>query len=132
MGLKKEINWDMIELYVKAGCKQIDICNAFFIDETTLRERVKEKYDMNWTAFSASLISEGHMLLEAKQFEKAMKGYWPALQWLGKIKLGQREPELISLLAANQTHLDQTHLIMQLEHKIAVLEAAHADKSQAE
>jgi len=131
MGVKKEINWEMVELYVKSGCKQIDICKKFHIDEDTLRARVKEKYDMEWSAFSASLLSEGDMLIAAQQFQKAMKGFWPALLWLGKIRLGQREPELLNQLAANQTHLDQSHRIMELEHEVAELKA-NGDKSETE
>jgi hypothetical protein len=119
MGVKKEINWDMIELYAKAGCKQIDICKAFHIDEVTLRKRVKEKYDMEWSAFSAALHSEGVLLIKAQQFQKAMKGFWPALQWLGKVDLGQKEPESLNQLPANQAQLDQSHRIMQLEHALA-------------
>lgn len=130
MGVKKEINWDMVELYVKSGCKQIQICNAFSIDEDTLRSRVKEKYKMEWSAFSAKLRSEGDMLIEAQQFQKAMKGYWPALLWLGKVRLGQREPEMLNQLATNQTQLDQSHRIMELEHQIAELQA-NADKRKA-
>jgi len=131
MGIKKEINWDLVELYVKSGCKQINICKAFHIDEETLRSRVQEKYGMTWSAFSASLLSEGDMLIEAQQFQKAIKGYWPALHWLGKVRLGQREPELLNQLAANQTHIDQTHRIMELEHELVELKA-NANKSETE
>lgn len=119
MGVKKPINWDLVELYVKSGCKQIDICNSFHIDEVTLRKRVKEKYNMEWSAFSAALHSEGDLLILAQQFQKAMKGYWPALQWIGKVRLGQTEPEIVHTLAANQQQIDQSHRIMELEHELA-------------
>lgn len=131
MGVKKEINWDMLELYVKSGCKQCRICEWLGIHDDTLRSLVKEKYGLEWSAFSAKLRSEGDMLIEAQQFQKAMKGYWPALHWLGKVRLGQREPEMLNQLAANQTQIDQTHRIMELEHEIAELKA-NADKSKAE
>lgn len=128
---KKEINWNLVELYVKSGCSQVKIAKSLFIDEDTLRARVKEKYGMDYSAFSAALVSEGHMIIEAQQFQKAAKGYWPALLWLGKVKLGQKEPELAQTLAANQPHLDQTHLIMQLQHEIAELKA-NANKPETE
>ena len=117
MGVKKEINWELVELYVKSGCKQINICRYLDIDEDTLRDRVKEKYGIDWSVFSAKLRCEGEMLIEAQQFQKAMKGYWPALQWLGKVRLAQREPEMLNQLAANQPQIDQTHEIMALQHK---------------
>lgn len=131
MGKTKDINWELVELYVKAGSKQVDICKAFYIDEETLRSRVKKKYGIDWSAFSAKLHSEGNLLIEAQQFQKAMKGYWPAMLWLGKVRLGQREPEMLNQLAANQPHIDQSHLVMQLQHRISELEA-NADKSETE
>lgn len=131
MALKKEINWEMVELYLKSGCSQTKIAESLFIDRDTLRNRVQEKYGMEYSAFSASLRSEGDMLIEAHQFQKAMKGYWPALQWLGKVRLGQKEPEMLNQLAANQSQLDQSHLIMQLQHKITELEN-NANKSETE
>ena len=131
MALKKEINWEMVELYIKAGCSQIEIAQSFFIDRDTLRDRVKEKYGMEYSAFSAALHSEGNMLLKAKQFDKAMKGNWPALYWLGKVRLGQREPEMLNQLAANQPQLDQSHRIMELEHELAEIKT-NAHESQTE
>ncbi|CAB4133884.1 hypothetical protein UFOVP264_54 [uncultured Caudovirales phage] len=131
MAIKKEINWEMVELYVKSGCSQTKIAESLFIDCDTLRARVKQKYGIDYSVFSASLRSEGDMLIEAQQFQKAMKGYWPALQWLGKVRLGQREPEMLNQLATNQASIDQTHEIMRLQHRIAELEA-NADKSETE
>lgn len=129
MGLhKKEINWDVVELYVKSGCTQTRIAASFFIDCDTLRRRVMEKYGVDYATFSASLRSEGEMLIEAQQFQKAMKGYWPALQWLGKVRLGQREPELLNQMAANQGQIDQSHRIMQLEHALAEEKSKNEDK----
>ncbi len=131
MAVKKEINWDLVELYVKSGSTQLKIAQSLFIDEDTLRSRVKEKYGMDYSAFSAALRNEGELMIEAKQHEKAMKGFWPALQWLGKIRCGQKEPELVQNLAANQTQIDKDHIIMQLQNEIEELKA-NADKSKTE
>ena len=123
MGVKKEINWDLVELYVKAGATQLRICKTLYLDEDTLRARVKEKYGKDWSAFSAALRSEGEMLIEATQYQKALKGNISLLIWLGKVRLGQREPEEIQAVAANQQQIDQTHRIMELEHELAELKA---------
>jgi hypothetical protein len=131
MGVKKEINWDMIELCVKSGCKQVDICETYCIDEDTLRSRVKEKYGMSWSAFSAALLSEGRTLLEAASFQKALKGYWPALLWNLQIRCGQKLPENSQFLAANQSSIDQSHRIMELEHQLEELRA-NADQRKTE
>jgi hypothetical protein len=130
MAFKKEINWDLVELYVKSGCSQVKIAKSLCIDEDTLRSRVKEKYQMEYSAFSAALISEGEMLLEAAIYQKALKSSSPGnaqiLMWLGKVKLGYREPEPLST-PTNQQHLDQSHRIMELEHENAQLKAKDAD-----
>jgi hypothetical protein len=131
MAVKKEINWSMVELYVKSGCSQVKIAESLHLDADTLRARVKEKYDLEYSAFSAALRSEGDLLIEAQQFQKAMKGYWPALLWLGKVRLGQREPEGNGLLAINQVSIDQSHYIMQLEHELSELKAANGNKRKA-
>ncbi len=121
MAIEKPINWDLVELYLKSGSTQTKIAHAMKIDEETLRKRVQKKYGKTYTALSSELKSEGDILIEAQQFQKAMKGYWPALLWLGKVRLGQREPEMIQSLAANQNQIDQSHLIMQLQHEIEQL-----------
>ncbi len=119
--VKKEINWSLVELYLKAGCTQERIANYLRIDRDTLRDRVQRQYGISYSALSASLYSEGDILIEAQQFQKAMKGYWPALLWLGKVRLAQKEPEMIQTLAANQEQIDQSHRIMELEHELAKL-----------
>lgn len=117
MAKKKEINWNLVELYVKSGCSQSQIAESLFICRDTLRDRVKEQYGMEYSAFSSALHSEGDILILAQQFQKAMKGYWPALQWLGKIRLNQREPELVNSTPPAQDQIDKDHLIMQLQHQ---------------
>ena|SRR5271155_3444758 len=127
---KKQIKWELVEMYLKTGCSQTKIAESLFIDRDTLRDRVKEKYGMEYSAFSAGLRSEGEILIEAQQFQKAMKGYWPALLWLGKVRCGQKEPETAMALAANQTQIDQSHLIMQLQHEIELLKNANQPQTK--
>lgn len=123
MGNKeKPINWDLVELYVKAGSKQANICKYLQIDSDTLRKRVRKKFGKDWSVYSDALRCEGEMHIEAQQYQKAMKGYWPALQWLGKIRCGQREPENTQLSAPNQNDIDLRHENMMLKHRLAELE----------
>ena len=119
----KEINWDEVELFIKAGSTQKRICEYLEICKETLVDRVKIKYGMDYSAFSASLRSKGELMIEAQQYQKAMKGYWPALLWLGKIRLGQKEPEQLQFIAANQSQIDQSHIIMQLQHENETLKS---------
>ena len=125
MNVDKPINWDLVELYVKSGATQLKIARSLKISDDTLRRRVKKKYKKDYAVFAAELQSEGDVLIEAQQFQKAMKGYWPALLWLGKVRLGQREPEMTQMLAVNQKEIDQSAYIMQLEHEIVKLKNAN-------
>ena len=130
-GVKKAINWDMVELYMKSGCSQKRIADWLYIDRNTLSDRVKEKYGADYSTVSAAFCSEGELLIEAQQFQKAMKGYWPALLWLGKVRLGQKEPESNIFIAANQDDINKDHIIMSLQNQIEELKA-NANKSEAE
>jgi hypothetical protein len=130
MALKKEINWDMVELYVRSHATQIEIAETLCIHPNTLSDRVKEKYQVDWSTFSTALRSEGKILVRAQQYQKAMKGHWAALLWLGQVWCDQKLPEATQLLAANQPALDQSHLIMMLKNELAEEKAKNAvDKS---
>lgn len=122
---QKQINWDIVELYIKAGCTQKKICEYLGVCKDTLCLKVKEKYNVEYSSFSSGLRSEGEMLLEAAIWQKALNRKSPGdgqvLIWLSKVKLGYKEPEPHRALAENQFEIDQTHRIMQLEHKIAEL-----------
>ena len=130
-GTVKEINWDLFELYLKSGAKQKKIAESLRIDEDTLRKRVKEKYGQIYSVISAAFHSEGDLLIEAQQFQKAVKGYWPALLWLGKVRLGQKEPDVISSIPPTQDQIDKDQIIMQLQHRLSVLEE-NGNQSKAE
>jgi hypothetical protein len=121
MGVKKDINWEMIELYMKAGCSQINIAKSLYIDRDTLRDRVKDRYGKDYSAVSAAFCSEGEMLIEAQQLQKAMKGYWPALLWLGKIRCGQKEPENMQMIPPHEDSLALRHENMILKSQIEKL-----------
>ena len=127
---KKDIDWNLVELYVKAGCKQVDICKSFHIDDETLRSQVKRIYGVEWSTFSGALRSEGRMLIEGQQFQKAMKGYWPALLWLGKINCGQKEPENMQMIPPHEDSLALRHENMILKSQIEKL--LNANKSETE
>jgi hypothetical protein len=131
MAVKKQINWDLVELYVKAGSSQKKISESLYIHPNTLADRVKEKYGIDYSTFSSALLSEGEMLAEATAYQKAIKGHWPALHWLLQVRCGQKLPENINQISVNQNQIDQSHRIMELEHQIAELKA-NADKPQTE
>ena len=131
----KPIDWAKFELYLKAGATQTKIAKSFGIDPETLSYRVKDHYGMSYTDYSTSLHSTGELLIEATQFQKALAGNIQMLLWLGKIRCGQREPEMVSSIPPQQEYIDKDHVIMQLQHQITTLTEKfeqNADKSQTE
>jgi hypothetical protein len=50
-------------------------------------------------------------------YESAMNGNITCLIFLARTRLGMKEPEITQSLPANQSQLDYTHMIMQLEHR---------------
>lgn len=132
MAESKAIDWAKVELYLKAGSPQKKIASSLGISEDTLRRRVLDKYGIEYAAFAATLQDTGHLLLEATQFQKAMSGNIQMLLWLGKVKLGQKEPDNISTLAAFQPAIDQSQRIMELEHENALLKEKNANEPKTE
>ena len=118
----KQIDWDKLDLYLKAGCTQDNICKSFMIDHKTLNSRIKEKHGIDYSEYSHSLRSMGQMLIEATQLKKALEGNVTMLVWLGKIRCNQKEPDNIVLVPPQQNDIDKDHLIMQLQHKLAQIE----------
>lgn len=128
---KKPIDWDKVDLYMKAGCTQRKIAESQLITPDTLRDRLQEKYGVDYLTYSTSLCSTGELLIEAVQFQKAIAGNIQMLLWLGKTRCGQREPDMVAARPANDSEIDKDHLIMELQHKLTVLEA-NGHKPQAE
>lgn len=93
MAAFKPIDWEKFELYVKAGASQKRIAESFGIEPDTLRSRVKEKYGVDYTTYATSLKTTGELLIEAVQFQQALAGNTKMLIWLGKVRLGQKEPD---------------------------------------
>jgi hypothetical protein len=119
---KVEINWPLFELYCKSATAQIKIAQAMGIDRDTLRDQAVQKYGKPYSAISAAFHCEGDLLLEAAMFQKALKGNVQTLIWLSKCRLGYKEPESNQNVSPLQLEIDQTHIIMELENKIATLE----------
>lgn len=123
---RKDINWELVDLYLKSGASQKKIADNLQIHPNTLSDRVKEKYGVSYSTYSMSLCSEGELLLEAAQFQKALKSSSPGntqmLIWLGKVRLGQREPDMITNKAPMQENIDKDHEIMMLKHELSIIQ----------
>lgn len=92
---EKPIDWDKLDRYIRSGATQKKIAAHLLLEPDTLRKRVKDKYGVEYSVYSAALQSEGELMLECAQFEKALNKKHPGdvtmLIHLGKTRLGQKD-----------------------------------------
>lgn len=127
----KEINWDIVEKRMEAGNKGKSIAEAFHVDLDTFYRRFKQHYGFRFGDYAVHFYECGDDNLAYTQYMKALSGNTTMLTWLGKVRLGQREPDMLSATPANQQEIDKDQIIMQLQHKLLELEE-NANKSKAE
>jgi hypothetical protein len=124
---KKDINWDLVEKRMEAGNSAREIAKHLRIDINTFYDRFKEEYGCGFSDFSDGIIECGKADIMFTQHMKALSGNVQMLVWLGKVKCGQKEPEITTNIASNQTQIDQSHRIMQLEHELAEIKEKYAN-----
>jgi hypothetical protein len=128
---EKQIDWAKVDHLLMAGCAGTQIAPHFDMHEETFYIKVKEKYNMGFTAYCALKRKHGDSLLLAKQFEKALKGDNTLLIWLGKTRLEQREVMANTNVSPIQDQIDLRHQLMLLKAENAELtEKLNANKSQ--
>lgn len=120
----RPIDWDRVELFAKSGANQEKIAKGMGIDRDTLRKRVKLHYGIDYTEWSAQYRTQGELLIEAKQFQKAMEGNIKMLIFLGKVRCGQNEHGSdMTSKSPIQDHIDASHENMILRNRIRELES---------
>lgn len=131
----KEINWDLVEKLIECNCSGVQIAAKFRIQDDTLYRRFKEKYGCSFQDYHPSSTKAGEADILLMQHMKALNNSAPGntqmLIHLGKVRLGQKEPESNLFLAPKEKDIEKDHIIMQQANRIAELEA-NADKSQTE
>jgi hypothetical protein len=129
---RREINWEVVEKLIECGCTGLEIAAKFKLDPDTFYDRFRKEYGVRFADYSGPAAECGKAEIRSMLYAKALNNKAPGnsqlLLFLARCELGMREPELTSMLAANQPQIDQTHEIMRLQHKIAELED-HANKS---
>jgi hypothetical protein len=88
-----DIDWSEVDRYLEAGCTGSEIAGFLGIAADTLYNRCEVDHKVNFSAYSQQKKSRGEALLRAKQYQMAMKGDRTLLVWLGKNRLGQKEPK---------------------------------------
>lgn len=90
---KIEIDKVEFEKLCAIWCNENEIAGWFDCSVDTLSRWCKSTYGTTFADVYAQKASKGAVSLRRKQFELAQKGNVGLLIWLGKQKLGQREPD---------------------------------------
>jgi hypothetical protein len=122
----KEINWDIVDKLIEAGCSGVAIAGKFRIKSDTFYARFKIEYGCSFQDYRANVQEAGladlMLMLHAKALNNKAPGNSNLLIFLAKTKLGLRESEIEQIFAPKQENIDQKHLIMELQNRICELE----------
>lgn len=85
------IDWRVVEQLCSIFCTKDEICSVLGVSDTTLDNRLKAEFGMNFLAFRDQKSAKGKASLRHLQFQSAKAGSVAMLIWLGKQWLGQTE-----------------------------------------
>ena len=86
-----EIDWTLVDNYLKKGCPGSKIADAIGVSANTLYERCEQEKGVSFSQYSQQKRTNGDALLHSAQFDKALEGDTSLLIFLGKVRLEQRE-----------------------------------------
>lgn len=87
------IDWKKVDFLLEAGSTGTEVAAHLGIHYNTFYNRVKEKYKCDFSEYMQEKRAKGDSLLRSAQFKNAMEGNTSMQIWLGKQRLGQREPK---------------------------------------
>ncbi len=126
---EKPIDWKLLDELLEVGCNAKEIAANFDLYHTTLYDRVKEKYGVNYTEYASKFKCKGYSKLRRSQFEKAINnnssGNVQMLIWLGKNLLGQKDSSVQENTVSEST-MTQFNLLMK---QISDLQSVSGTKS---
>jgi hypothetical protein len=106
----KEIDWEIVDEYLIAGCPGSKIADVLGIHPDTLYHRCEQEKGANFSAYAQKKKSKGDFILQKVQFDKAIgasdKGDNTLLIWLGKVRLEQRETQQIAVSAETSKNFE--------------------------
>lgn len=106
---EKTIDWNKVDRMIEAQCPAKEIAPAVNLHLDTFYDKFKDHHGMNFADYAGQKSPYGLGLLRLAQFQKAIKGNTQLLLWLGKVLLGQREPDA----ERNQEQFDKFDNMMQ-------------------
>jgi len=90
---QKPIDWNLVNTLLQAGCTGTEIAANFHIHCDTFYRRVQEEFGVSFTIYAGEYEEKGKSKIRLAQFEKALEKDNSMLIWVGKQRLGQREPD---------------------------------------
>ena len=102
----KEIDWDIVDNYLKKGLPGTKIADAIGVYPDTLYNRCEAEKGTTFSAYSQQKRTNGDALLHAAQFDKALEGDTSLLIFLGKVRLEQRETAPLTTTPEQEKNLN--------------------------
>ena len=93
-GKRREIDTELVEKLAAVGLTTREISDITGVPTRTLEHKCADAMRIGRSKMAASI--------KRKQYEVAMSGSVPMLIWLGKIYLGQRDPDRSKALSAEK------------------------------
>ena len=90
---KANIDWGMVDEYLRAHCEGTGIAGILGISADTLYRACQEVHNIGFAEYSAQKKGEGKELLRAKMFSQAMGGDKTMQIWLSKQYLGMSDKQ---------------------------------------
>jgi hypothetical protein len=91
---QKEINFDQVLYWIDLGGTQEEIAGSFRVSVDTLSRRIKEHFDMTFAELKERCSGTAKLAVRRNQFKLSEKNATMSI-WLGKLWLGQRDPDKI-------------------------------------
>lgn len=127
---KKDINWELVEKRMEAGCSAKEIAGALHCNMDTFYDRFKEEYGSGFSDFYDKMYEGGNANLRFTQYMKALSGNTNMLTLLGRERLSQGQFQ--ETIPTNDDILTVKHENMILRAQIQTYrDKYHADKPEA-
>ena len=94
---EKPVDWKKVDELLMAGCLGTEIAAHFDMCADSFYNKVKEKYNLVFSAYSLEKKQQGDSLIKKAQYDKAVIDKDNTmLVWLGKTRLKQKDESAIT------------------------------------
>jgi hypothetical protein len=97
---EKEVDWELVDRKLRAGCTGVEIAACLGMHPDTLYLKTRAAHAVTFSVYSQQKRADGESNLREAQYNKAMQGDNTMLVWLGKNRLKQSDsPQEVSVSA---------------------------------